>query len=147
MTLSNGNIFRVTGHLCGEFNGHRWIPRTKPSEVTRSFDVFFDLRMNTRLSKQSWGLWFETPPCSLWCHCNGWFPTFSEDVQYMLVTRLIVYGDAVYCIPAQSWQVSQVKNIVVANHIHCPPIVWNHRKSASVLLRSNGAMFFLTSNI
>ena len=26
MTSSNGNIFRVTGPLCGEFNGHRWIP-------------------------------------------------------------------------------------------------------------------------
>ena len=26
MTLSNGNIFRVTGHLCGEFTGHLWIP-------------------------------------------------------------------------------------------------------------------------
>ena len=23
MTLSNGNIFRVTGHLCGEFTGDR----------------------------------------------------------------------------------------------------------------------------
>ena len=29
MTSSNGNIFRVTGHLCGEFTGHRWIPHTK----------------------------------------------------------------------------------------------------------------------
>ena len=28
-TSSNGNIFRVTGPLCGEFTGHRWIPRTK----------------------------------------------------------------------------------------------------------------------
>ena len=28
MTSSNGNIFRVTGHLCWEFSGHRWIPRT-----------------------------------------------------------------------------------------------------------------------
>ena len=27
MTPSNGNIFRVTGHLCGEFTGPRWIPR------------------------------------------------------------------------------------------------------------------------
>ena len=26
MTSSNGNIFRVTGHLCGEFTGPRWIP-------------------------------------------------------------------------------------------------------------------------
>ena len=29
MTSSNGNTFRVTGPLCGEFTGHRWIPRTK----------------------------------------------------------------------------------------------------------------------
>ena len=29
MTSSNENIFRVTGHLCGEFTGHRWIPLTK----------------------------------------------------------------------------------------------------------------------
>ena len=29
MTSSNGNIFRVTGHLCGEFTGPRWIPHTK----------------------------------------------------------------------------------------------------------------------
>ena len=28
--------------------------------VTRSFDVFFDLCLNKRLSKQSWGWWFET---------------------------------------------------------------------------------------
>ena len=43
MTSSNGNIFRVTGHLCGEF------PAQRP--VTRSFDVFFDLHPNKRLSK------------------------------------------------------------------------------------------------
>ena len=33
MTSSNWNIFRVTGHLCGEFTGHRWIPRTKTSDA------------------------------------------------------------------------------------------------------------------
>ena len=33
MTSSNGNIFRVTGPLCGEFTGHRWIPRTKASDA------------------------------------------------------------------------------------------------------------------
>ena len=32
-TSSNGNIFRVTGHLCGEFTGPRWIPRTKASDA------------------------------------------------------------------------------------------------------------------
>ena len=29
MTSSNGNIFRVTAPLCGEFTGLRWIPLTK----------------------------------------------------------------------------------------------------------------------
>ena len=26
-------LFRVTGHLCGEFTGHRWIPRTKACDA------------------------------------------------------------------------------------------------------------------
>ena len=39
--------------------------------VTRSFDVFFDLRPNKRLSKQSWGWWFETPLRPLWRNCNN----------------------------------------------------------------------------
>ena len=43
-------------------------PAQRP--VTRSFDVFFDLRLNKRLSKQSWGWWFETISCSLWRHRN-----------------------------------------------------------------------------
>ena len=38
--------------------------------VTRGFDVFFDLRPNKRLSKQSWGWWFETLSRSLWRQCN-----------------------------------------------------------------------------
>ena len=54
MTSSNENI--------GEF------PAQRP--VTRSFGVFFDLLLNKRLSKQSWGWWFETPLCPLWRHCT-----------------------------------------------------------------------------
>ena len=38
--------------------------------VMRSFDVFLDLRLNKRVSKQSWGWWFETSSRSLWRHCN-----------------------------------------------------------------------------
>ena len=33
MTSSNGNTFCVTGYLCGEFTGPRWIPHTKASDV------------------------------------------------------------------------------------------------------------------
>ena len=43
-------------------------PSQKP--VTQSFDVFFDLRLNKRLSKQSRCQWFETPSRSLCRHCN-----------------------------------------------------------------------------
>ena len=68
MTSSNGNIFRVTGPLCGEFTGPGEFPSQRP--VTRSFDVFVDLRLNKRLSKQPWGWLFETPSWPLWRHCN-----------------------------------------------------------------------------
>ena len=48
--------------VTGEF------PSQRP--MTQSFDVFFDLRLNKRLSKQSSGWWFETPSRQLWHHCN-----------------------------------------------------------------------------
>ena len=46
----------------GEFHAQR--------PMTRSFDVFFDLRLNKRLSDQSWGWWFETLSRPLWRHRN-----------------------------------------------------------------------------
>ena len=51
-------ICAVNSPVPGEFTTQR--------PVTRSFDVFFDLRLNKRLSKQSWGWWLETLSCSLW---------------------------------------------------------------------------------
>ena len=69
MTSSNGNIFRVTGLLCGEFTGPGEFPTQRP--VTRSFDVFFDLHLNKRLSKQPWGWWLGTLSWSLWRHRNA----------------------------------------------------------------------------
>ena len=66
------NAFSVLLDICvgnspvtGEF------PTQRP--VTRSFDVFFDLRLNKRLSKQSWGWWFETPWRPLWRDSNVLF--------------------------------------------------------------------------
>ena len=49
--------------VTGEF------PSQRP--VTRSFDIFFDLRLNKRLSKQPWGWWFETLSCPFWRHFNA----------------------------------------------------------------------------
>ena len=48
--------------ITGEF------PTQRP--VTRIFDVFFDLRLNKRFSKQSWCWWFETPSRPSWRHSN-----------------------------------------------------------------------------
>ena len=70
-TSSYGNISALlaicagNSPVTGEFSAQR--------PVMRSFDVFFDLRLNKRLSKQSWGWWFETPWRSLWRHCNDKF--------------------------------------------------------------------------
>ena len=49
------------------------MPSEFPSQrpVTRSFDAFFVLRLNKRLSKPSRHRWFERPSRSLWRHCNG----------------------------------------------------------------------------
>ena len=43
-------------------------PAQRP--MKRSFDVFFDLRLNKRLSKQSWGWWIEALSRPLWRHCS-----------------------------------------------------------------------------
>ena len=52
--------------------GNSPVPGEFPAQrpVTRSFDVFFDLHPNKRLSKQWWGWWFETPSSPLWRHRN-----------------------------------------------------------------------------
>ena len=69
----------------GEFSAQRL--------VTRSFDVVFDLHLNKRLSKQSWGWWFETPSHPLWRHRN-------ERLEYMILqtisSNIFVEGKVLY---------------------------------------------------
>ena len=50
-------------------------PTQRP--VTRSFDIFFDLRLGEQLNKHSWDWWLETPLRPLWRQSNvrpncGW---------------------------------------------------------------------------
>ena len=56
--------------------------------VTRGFNVFFDLRLNERLSKQSWGWWFETLSRPLWRHRN------------VLPTTQCLHSDGCQCVIA-----------------------------------------------
>ena len=83
MTKRYGYLFGVTSwwrHQMETFSallaicaGQAPAPGAFPSQrpVPRSFDIFFDLRLNKRLSKQSWGWWFETLSRPLWRHSNG----------------------------------------------------------------------------
>ena len=63
--------------------------------VTRSFDVFFDLRLNKRLSKHSWGWWSETPSRPLWRHCNmnRIYKIYDQNTINLLLTlRTFIWG-------------------------------------------------------
>ena len=68
MTSSNGNITALLALCAGYSPVTGEVPSQRP--VMRSFDVFCELRLNKRLSKQSWGWWFETPLRSFLRHCN-----------------------------------------------------------------------------
>ena len=63
-------------------------PSQRP--MTRSFDVVFDLRLNKRLSKQSWGWWFETLSRALWRHRNALYISFyvMNNVAFQWYIRL-----------------------------------------------------------
>ena len=56
-------LFVGNSPVTGEFPSHR--------PVTRNFDIFFDLRLNKRLRKQSRRRWFQTHSRSFWSHYNG----------------------------------------------------------------------------
>ena len=85
MTSPNGNIFRITGPLCGEFTGHRWIPLTKTSYA--EIWCFLWSAPAKRLSKQSSRRLFETPLCSLWRHCIGLHVMYDDVIEWKQFPR------------------------------------------------------------
>ena len=68
MTSSNENIFCVTGLLCGEFTGHRWIPCTKASDAELWCFLWSAPKLTVEQTLET--LVFGTPSSSLWRHCN-----------------------------------------------------------------------------
>ena len=66
---------------------HGEFPTQRP--VTRSFDVFFDLRLNKWLSKQSWGWWLETLSCPLWRHCNDTSSRHKHNIKQSVILHII----------------------------------------------------------
>ena len=80
MTSTNGNIFHVTGPLCGEFKGD-----TKANDVELWY--FLYLRLNKRSNKQSGRRWFEAPSHSFWHHCNVTTIDYSNPRGTRTITR------------------------------------------------------------
>ena len=77
MTSSNGDISMLLALCAGNSPVTGEFPPQRP--VTWSFESFL-WSLNKRLSKQTWGWWFEVPSCSLWRHCN-------ENVHWDYITR------------------------------------------------------------
>ena len=119
--------------VSGEF------PAQRP--VTRSFDVFFDLCPNKRLSKQSWCWWFETPSAgSLWRHSNvpRCFSRSSYATLYKLNQRwliislaLIRYQQIKIQNRSYSWEASWWYHLQSHSHI-CK--WWQNLRCANTIL-------------
>ena len=69
--------------VTGEFPSQR--------AMTRSLGVFFDLRLNKLLSKQSRRQWFETPSYSLLRHCDD-----HKRRIYVSPSRMFLYSISIY---------------------------------------------------
>ena len=84
------------------------VPAQRP--VTRSFDIFFDLRLNKRFSKQSWGWWFETLSWTLWRQCD----------EISCIGVIISLGNALF--PNRHWAInnptliSWAENVAMISH-------------------------------
>ena len=124
MASSNGNIFALVA-LCagnspetGEFPSQR--------SVTRSFYDFFDICLNTRLSKQSCGWWFETPLRSLWRHCNVNTRVYLTESRPQWPLSL----------PAGNWKFPRETHFYVGDVYEillCVYLFWTHKKSLNTL--------------
>ena len=110
MTSSNGNIFRVLAIRAGNSPVPGECPTQRP--VTRSFDVFFDLRPNKRLSKHWWGWWFETPSCPLWRHCNDYNTSVDVSNSYICSSTTWTGGCFFKHLQANTWLCNHIDKVV-----------------------------------
>ena len=105
--------------------GNSPVPGEFPTQrpVTRSFGVFVDLHLNTRLSKQPWGWWFETPSWSLWRHHNEYNGFHHGDMhKYCIIfwvqilrfsSHPVLMGFAYVC-----WHIFKNNKSSLSNGIH-----------------------------
>ena len=101
--------------------GNLAVPGEFPTQrpVTRSFDVFFDLRLNKRLSKQWWGWWFETLSRPLWRHRNvhkllytAEYTEYLESTMATLVFDIWIYFKWLSTIHNQAGWLNIIPNVM-----------------------------------
>ena len=154
MTSSNGNISALLVLCEGNPPATGGFPSQMP--VTRCFDVFFDLRLNKRLNKQSRRRRFETPLHSLWRHCNiisfyigshyedqvghpSFYPTFPE--RYFLNMHLTHWGRVTHiCVRdlttiGSDNGLNQCSNIV--NWTFRTNLQWNLNRISFIFIQEN----------
>ena len=122
--------------------------------VTRSFDIFFDLHLNKRLSKQSRGRWFEMPSRSLWRYCNArTTPTRRKSWTYMeqhavFATKCIfsAFEFRYFCHIATS---DILKSISMSLHTlsYSPLQCYTHVKITSVFMSLHTLMYKVNFNV
>ena len=110
--------------------GNSPVPGEFPTQrpVTRSFDVYFDLRLNKRLCKQSCGWWFETLLCPLWRHSNG-------EVIYLFTSTVEVWEGISNSITYFIMDVITVT--VLLKQAHDDVIKWKHFQRYWPFVRRN----------
>ena len=139
-TLSNKCfwILNLQSCVCA---GISLVPSEFPAQrpVTRSFNVFFDLRQNKRVRKQSWGWWFERPPSPLWRHCND----VRRHLQSSCPTLFQVLKRAIWSSTSHQWGISR-------NWCHpiTPGIItskcYHGEMQVTMMTSSNGNIFRIT---
>ena len=121
--------------LLGLCAGNSPVPGEFPAQrpVTRSFDAFFDLCLNKRLSKQSRGWWFETPSGSLWRHCN----------ENMLHRILMLTTGVLFIFTLKTWPIYTdfeiLTKLLVSQWLHQRSDGWISQKQ---LLECQGSAMF-----
>ena len=112
--------FSVLLAICA---GNSPVPGEFPSQrpVTQSFDVFFDLCLNKRLSKQSWGRWFETLSRPLWRQCN----VNITDGNDIILTVMYIFKDYLLaCLflgrvwSSEATDINTLSSLDIS-HLHC----------------------------
>ena len=104
--------------------GHSAVTGEFPSQrpATRSFDAFFDMHLNKRLSKQSRGWWVETESCPLWRHFNGSTSPYREAVTLQSYGQ--AHNDKEFLRAAFQYKSAFKYSVQQALHFHCHVSDW-----------------------